>query len=249
MPAPTCLRPAATACCFANAVDVEAAEKAGTTKAAVDRLRLTPDRIRAMARGLRQVASLPDPVGQTTEGWVRPNGLEIRQVRVPLGVVGVIYENRPNVTSDSAALCLKSGNAALLRGSSAAINSNKAIVAVLREGYEKGGLSADALLLVEDTSRESVLEFIRLRGVIDCLIPRGGHSLIQAILDHATVPYVIDGDGNCHVYVDRAADLDMAAVHRGQRQDPAPQRLQRGGVVIGAPRGGRAISANGGIDR
>jgi glutamate-5-semialdehyde dehydrogenase len=163
-----------------------------------------------MARGLRLVASLPDPVGQTVDGWVRPNGLEIRQVRVPLGVIGIIYENRPNVTSDAAALCLKSGNAALLRGSSGALNSNKAIAAVLREGYEKSGLPADALLLVEHTSRESVQEFMRLRGVIDCLIPRGGHSLIQAILDNATAPYVIDGDGNCHVYVDRAADLDMA---------------------------------------
>jgi glutamate-5-semialdehyde dehydrogenase len=149
-------------------------------------------------------------VGQTLDGWVRPNGLEIRQVRVPLGVIGIIYENRPNVTSDAAALCLKSGNAALLRGSSGALNSNKAIAAVLREGYEKSGLPADALLLVEDTRRETVQEFMRLRGVIDCLIPRGGHSLIQAILEHATVPYVIDGDGNCHVYVDRAADLDMA---------------------------------------
>ncbi len=195
---------------FANAVDVEAAEKAGSTPTAVDRLRLSGARVAAMARGLRLVASLADPVGETIDGWVRPNGLEIRQVRVPLGVVGIIYENRPNVTSDAAALCLKSGNAVLLRGSSGALNSNKAIAAVLRESYEKCGLPADALLLVEDTSRESVQEFIRLRGVIDCLIPRGGHSLIQAILDHATVPYVIDGDGNCHVYVDRAADLDMA---------------------------------------
>jgi glutamate-5-semialdehyde dehydrogenase len=194
----------------ANAVDVEAAEKAGSSTPAVDRLRLTSGRVAAMARGLRQVASLPDPVGETVEGWVRPNGLEVRQVRVPLGVIGIIYENRPNVTSDAAALCLKSGNAALLRGSSGALNSNQAIAAALREGYEKSGLPADALLLVEDTSRESVQEFMRLRGVIDCLIPRGGHSLIQAILDHATVPYVIDGDGNCHVYVDRAADLDMA---------------------------------------
>jgi glutamate-5-semialdehyde dehydrogenase len=164
-----------------------------------------------MAQGLRQVASLPDPVGQTVDGWVRPNGLEIRQVRVPLGVIGIVYENRPNVTSDAAALCLKSGNAALLRGSSAALRSNQAIAAVLREGYEKGGVPADAVILVEDTSRESVQEFVRLRGVIDCLIPRGGPGLIDFIVQNATVPYVIDGDGNCHVYVDRAADLDMAA--------------------------------------
>jgi glutamate-5-semialdehyde dehydrogenase len=194
----------------ANAADIEAADLAGAVPATVDRLRLTSARVAGMARGLRQVASLADPVGQTVEGWVRPNGLEIRQVRVPLGVVGIIYENRPNVTSDAAALCVKSGNAAFLRGSSGALRSNQAIASVLREGFEKGGLPADALVLVEDTSRESVRAFTRLRGIIDCLIPRGGHSLIEAILEHATVPYVIDGDGNCHVYVDRAADLDMA---------------------------------------
>jgi glutamate-5-semialdehyde dehydrogenase len=194
----------------ANAVDVEAAERSDGAPTAVDRLKLTTARVAGMARGLRQVASLADPVGETVEGWVRPNGLEIRQVRVPLGVVGIIYENRPNVTSDAAALCVKSGNAAFLRGSSAALRSNQAIASVLREGFQKGGLPADALLLVEDTSRESVRGFMRLRGIIDCLIPRGGHSLIEAILEEATVPYVIDGDGNCHVYVDRAADLEMA---------------------------------------
>ncbi len=186
------------------------AEAAGAAATAVDRLRLTEARVAAMAGGLRQVASLPDPVGETIAGWVRPNGLEIRQVRVPLGVVGIVYENRPNVTSDAAALCLKSGNAAFLRGSSTALRSNQAIATVLRQGYEKGGVPSDALVLVEDTSRESVKEFVRLRGVIDCLIPRGGPSLIDVIVEHATVPYVIDGDGNCHVYVDRAADLDMA---------------------------------------
>ena len=195
----------------ANAADVAAAESAGTTATVVDRLRLDTGRVSAMAAGLRDVAGLADPVGQTVEGWVRPNGLEIRQVRVPLGVVGIIYENRPNVTSDAAGLCLKSGNAAFLRGSSAALQSNKAIAGLLREGYEKSGLPADSLVLVEDTSYESAREFMRLRGVIDCLIPRGGPSLISAILEHATVPYVIDGDGNCHVYVDSAADLDMAA--------------------------------------
>jgi glutamate-5-semialdehyde dehydrogenase len=152
-----------------------------------------------------------------------PNGLEIRQVRVPLGVVGIIYENRPNVTSDAAALCLKSGNAAFLRGSGAALRSNQAVASVLRDGYEKAGVPADALLLVEDTSRESAREFMRLRGVIDCLVPRGGPSLIEAVLEHATVPYVIDGDGNCHVYVDAAADLEMAAaiVVNGKTQRPS----------------------------
>jgi glutamate-5-semialdehyde dehydrogenase len=207
----------------ANAGDIAAAEGAGTTATVVDRLRLSEARVRAMADGLRKVAALPDPVGQTIDGWVRPNGLEIRQVRVPLGVVGIIYENRPNVTSDAAALCLKSGNVAFLRGSSAALRSNQAIASVLREGYDKGGIPADALLLVEDTSRQSAQDFMRLTGVIDCLIPRGGPSLIQAIREHATVPVVIDGDGNCHVYVDAAADLDMAIaiVVNGKTQRPS----------------------------
>jgi len=163
-----------------------------------------------MAAGLRKVAALPDPVGEVTDGWVRPNGLRIRRVRVPLGVVGIIYENRPNVTSDAAALCIKSGNVAFLRGSSGAISSNVAIAGVLREGVAKAGLPEDAVVLVDDTSRESAVEFMRLRGAIDCLVPRGGPSLIASILEHATVPYVIDGDGNCHVYVDASADLDMA---------------------------------------
>ena len=195
----------------ANADDVARSVAGGTAAAVVDRLRLTGARIASMAAGLRQVAALADPVGHTVDGWIRPNGIEIRQVRVPLGVVGIIYENRPNVTSDAAGLCLKSGNAALLRGSSGALQSNMAIAAVLRGAYEKSGLPADSLLLVEDVSREAAREFMRLRGVIDCLIPRGGPSLIAAILEHATVPYVIDGDGNCHVYVDASADLDMAA--------------------------------------
>ena len=163
-----------------------------------------------MARGLRSVADLPDPVGEVVEGWVRPNGLRVTRVRVPLGVIGIIYENRPNVTSDAAGLCLKSGNAVLLRGSSAAIESNTAIVSLLRAGLAKAGLTEDAVGLVSDTSRESAVEFMRLRGIIDCLIPRGGPSLIATILEHATVPYVIDGDGNCHVYVDARADLDVA---------------------------------------
>lgn len=195
----------------ANRSDVAAAERAGAAATVVDRLRLSEDRVRAMADGLRQVAALADPVGGVVDGWVRPNGLEIRQVRVPLGVVAIIYENRPNVTSDAAGLCLKSGNAAFLRGSSGALQSNLAIAAVLREAYPKAGVPADALVLVDDVSRESARQFMRLDGVIDCLIPRGGPSLISAIKETATVPYVIDGDGNCHVYVDEHADLDMAA--------------------------------------
>jgi glutamate-5-semialdehyde dehydrogenase len=194
----------------ANALDVAAAEAAGIGAGLVDRLRLDEARVRAMAGGLRQVASLPDPVGEVLDGWVRPNGLKITRVRVPLGVVAIIYESRPNVTSDAAALCLKSGNAASLRGSSTAIHSNTAIAAVLREAVAKAGLPEDSIVLVDDTSREAAVEFMQQRGLVDCLIPRGGASLIRSILDNATVPFVIDGDGNCHVYVDRAADLDMA---------------------------------------
>jgi glutamate-5-semialdehyde dehydrogenase len=194
----------------ANRTDVARAEAEGVSATVVDRLRLTADRVAAMAGGLDQVAALADPVGEVLDGWVRPNGLKISRVRVPLGVVAIIYENRPNVTSDAAGLCLKSGNAAFLRGSSGAITSNTAIASVLREAYEKVGLPADAVVLVEDTSREAAVEFMQQRGSIDCLIPRGGPSLIASILEHATVPYVIDGDGNCHIYVDADADLDMA---------------------------------------
>jgi glutamate-5-semialdehyde dehydrogenase len=194
----------------ANASDVTRAEEAGTTSTVVDRLRLTAGRVEAMAAGLRQVAALPDPVGEIVDGWTRPNGLVIERVRVPLGVVAIIYENRPNVTSDAFGLCLKSGNAAFLRGSGAALASNLAIASALREGLDKAGLPSDAMVLVDDVRHEAAVEFMRLRESIDCLIPRGGPSLIKAILENATVPYVIDGDGNCHVYVDAAADLDQA---------------------------------------
>lgn len=195
----------------ANAADVARAEGEGVSATVVDRLRLDAGRVAAMAGGLRQVAGLSDPVGEVLDGWVRPNGLRITRVRVPLGVVAIIYENRPNVTSDAAGLCLKSGNAAFLRGSSGAITSNIAVAGVLREAVTKADLPADAIVLVEDTSREAAVEFMRLRESVDVLIPRGGPSLIASILEHATVPYVIDGDGNCHVYVDASADLEMAA--------------------------------------
>ena len=194
----------------ANAEDVARAEREGVSATVIDRLRLNAARVESMAGGLRQVAGLADPVGQVIDGWVRPNGLKIERVRVPLGVVAIIYENRPNVTSDAFGLCLKSGNAAFLRGSSGAIDSNIAIAAVLREGVAKAGLPEDSLVLVEDVSREAATAFMQLRESIDVLIPRGGPSLIKSILENATVPYVIDGDGNCHVYVDAAADLDMA---------------------------------------
>jgi glutamate-5-semialdehyde dehydrogenase len=194
----------------ANRGDLVRAEAGGMAASAQDRLRLTEQRIATMAAGLRGVAALSDPVGEVLEGWVRPNGLRVSRVRVPLGVIGVIYENRPNVTSDAAGLCLKAGNAAFLRGSASALESNQVIVSVLRRAAEKAGLPADAVALVEDTSHETAVAFMRLRGLIDCLIPRGGPSLIASLLKNATVPYVLDGDGNCHVYVDGAADLSMA---------------------------------------
>ncbi len=200
----------AAAILAANAHDVEAARAAGMSPPAIDRLTLDDARLAQMAAGLRGVAALADPVGEVVDGSVRPNGLRVERVRVPLGVVGVIYENRPNVTSDAAGLCVKSGNAAFLRGSASAQTTNLEIVAALREGLAAAGLPKPAVSLVEDTSREAAVSFMQLRGVIDCLIPRGGRALVAAMAEHATVPYVVDGDGNCHVYVDAAADLDMA---------------------------------------
>jgi glutamate-5-semialdehyde dehydrogenase len=194
----------------ANEADLDAAAAGGMEAGPLDRLRLTDARIAAMAAGLRQVASLADPVGEVLDGWRRPNGLEIQRVRVPLGVVAIIYENRPNVTSDAAGLCLKSGNAALLRGSSTALRSNLAVAGALREGFAKAGLPEDALVLVDDPSHDTAVEVMRLTEYVDCLIPRGGPALIRSIRDNATVPVVIDGDGNCHVYVDADADLEMA---------------------------------------
>ncbi len=194
----------------ANASDVAEAMGSGADATSLDRLRLDGERVAAMAKGLRKVAALPDVVGRVVDGWVRPNGLSVQRVRVPLGVVGIIYENRPNVTSDAAGLCLKSGNAVMLRGSSSAIATNAAIAAVLRDGLVKAGLPADGVLLVEDTTRAGAEAFMQLDGFIDCLIPRGGPSLVAAVRELATVPTVIDGAGNCHVYVDEAADLSMA---------------------------------------
>src|SRR3954468_826777 len=165
----------------ANREDLEAAAAGGMEPGPLDRLRLTADRIGAMAAGLRQVASLPDPVGEVLDGWVRPNGLEIQRVRVPLGVVAIIYENRPNVTSDAAGLCIKAGNAALLRGSSSALRSNLVVTAVFRDALVKHGLPEDAVILVEDTAYETATEVMQLTEFVDCLIPRGGPALIQSI--------------------------------------------------------------------
>ena len=194
----------------ANAEDVTRAEDAGTAANVVDRLRLTPERLAGMAEGLRDVAGLPDPVGEVLRGSTLANGLELRQVRVPFGVVGMIYEARPNVTADAAGICLKSGNAVLLRGSSSARSSNAAIVAVLRSAVESAGLDADVVQLVPGDSRESVKELMRARGLVDVLIPRGGAGLIRSVVEESTVPVIETGVGNCHVYVDRAADHDKA---------------------------------------
>jgi glutamate-5-semialdehyde dehydrogenase len=193
----------------ANRADLDGAESAGMEPGPLDRLRLTEARIGAMAEGLRDVARLPDPVGEVLDGWRRPNGLQIERVRVPLGVVAIIYENRPNVTSDAAGICLKSGNAVLLRGSATALQSNVAIVDILRDATAKAGLPADCVALVDDVRHETAIELMQL-DTVDCLIPRGGHALIQSIRDHATVPVIIDGDGNCQIYVDASADLDRA---------------------------------------
>ena len=194
----------------ANAEDISRAEAAGTPANVVDRLRLTPDRLAAMAEGLRDVAGLPDPVGEVLRGSTLANGLELRQVRVPFGVVGMIYEGRPNVTADAAGICLKSGNAVLLRGSSSARSSNAAIVRALRAAVESAGLEPDVVQLVPGESRDSVKELMRARGLVDVLIPRGGAGLIRSVVEDSTVPVIETGVGNCHVYVDRAADLDKA---------------------------------------
>jgi glutamate-5-semialdehyde dehydrogenase len=194
----------------ANRADLDAAGAAGMDAGPLDRLRLTEARVSTMAEGLRKVAALPDPVGEVVEGWRRPNGLEIQKVRVPLGVVAIIYENRPNVTSDAAGICLKSGNAALLRGSGSALQSNLAVAGILRDGIAKAGLPEDAIILVDDVRHETAVDVMRLTEYVDCLIPRGGPSLIRSIRESATVPVIIDGDGNCHVYVDAAADLEEA---------------------------------------
>ncbi len=194
----------------ANASDTDRAAAAGTSPALIDRLTLTEDRIAAIADALRDVADLPDPVGEVIRGYTLPNGLQVRQVRVPMGVVGIIYEARPNVTVDAAGLCLKSGNAALLRGSSSAFDSNTVLVDVMREALVKSGLPADAVQLVPGTSHESVKHLMTARGLVDVLIPRGGASLIQSVVTESTVPVIETGIGNCHVYIDAAADPDMA---------------------------------------
>ena len=194
----------------ANAEDVDRARAAGTPDNVVDRLRLDGPRLEAMAQGLRDVAGLPDPVGEVVRGSTLANGLQLRQVRVPFGVVGIIYEARPNVTADAAGICLKSGNAVLLRGSSSALSTNTAVIASLRRAAESCGLPADVVQLVPGEGHDAVKELMRARGQVDVLIPRGGAGLIRAVVEESTVPVIETGVGNCHVYVDAAADLDMA---------------------------------------
>ena len=194
----------------ANEIDMDRARKNGMSQGLLDRLALTPERIKAMAGGLLQVADLEDPVGEVLYMKKRPNGLMVGQKRVPLGVVGMIYEARPNVTADAFGLCFKSGNAVILKGGSDAIESNKAIAEALRAGLADAGLVEDALLLITDTSRETARELMRLNGYIDVLIPRGGAGLIRTVVENSTVPVIETGTGNCHIYVDESADYSMA---------------------------------------
>ena len=198
-----------TAILEANARDVARAEANGTSAALIDRLRLTPDRIAGMVEGLREVAALPDPVGDVVRGWTNANGVQVRQVRVPFGVVGIIYEARPNVTADAGGICLKSGNAALLRGSSSAAQSNAAVVDALQTGLVDAGLPAEAIQLVPGP-REVTNELMAARGLVDVLIPRGGAGLIDHVVRTSQVPVIETGVGNCHVFIDAAADEQMA---------------------------------------
>ena len=193
-----------------NEKDIQAAKANGMKASLIDRLRLTPQRIEGMATGLRQIADLQDPIGEVLSMKERPNGLRIGVRRVPLGVVGIIYESRPNVTADAFGLCLKTGNVTILRGGKDAIHSNKAIIAALKTGLRKADIAEDAVILVEDTGREHVEEMMRLRDYIDVLIPRGGKSLIDNVVNNSTVPVIETGTGNCHIFVDESADIPMA---------------------------------------
>lgn len=231
-----------------NEKDVQAAEEKGVKSSLIDRLRLTEERIEGMAEGLRQIVELDDPIGEVLGMKNRPNGLRIGKKRVPLGVVGIIYESRPNVTADAFGLCFKTGNAVILRGGSDAIHSNLAITRVIKDGLMKERLPQDMILLVEDTSRDVVNEMMKLHGLIDVLIPRGGAGLIANVVANSTVPVIETGTGNCHVYVDESADINMAAdiienaktqrmgvcnaceslvIHEKAAEDAVPQIVQR----------------------
>lgn len=194
-----------------NKADIENGSDAGLSDAMLDRLMLDKERICKIASAIREIIALDDPVGKTLSGTTRPNGLMISKVSVPLGVIAVIYEARPNVTADAAALCLKSGNTVILRGGKEAINSNKAMADVMREAVESAGLPADCIQLIEKTDRETASDLMKLNEYVDVLIPRGGKGLIQSVVNNSTVPVIRTGEGNCHVYVDKDADIDMAA--------------------------------------
>lgn len=194
----------------ANSIDVARAREAGIDEGIIDRLSLDAQRVEAIAQGTRDTAALPDPVGEVVRGSTLPNGLQLRQIRVPMGVIGMIYEARPNVTADAAAICLKAGNAVLLRGSSSAAQSNAAIVGILRAALESVGLPADAIQGISSEDRSTATDLMQARGLVDLVIPRGGAGLIRSVVEQATVPVIETGVGNCHVYVDADADLDMA---------------------------------------
>ena len=194
-----------------NSKDIRAASASGMSEAMIDRLTLSGDRIASMANGLRHVAESESPLGRVLSGETRPNGLRIEKVTVPIGVIAVIFEARPNVTADAAAICLKAGNSVILKGGKEAVNSNKAIASVMREAIAQAGLPEDCIILIENISRQAATDLMRLNGYVDLLIPRGGAGLIRSVVENATVPVIETGVGNCHVYIDAAADIDMAA--------------------------------------
>ena len=206
-----------------NEKDTAMAKENGITDAMVDRLRLTPERINSIADACIYLTGLNDPVGEVIEGYTRPNGMRITKKRVPMGVIGIIFESRPNVTVDAATLCIKSGNATILRGGKEAINSNKILMKIMRESVEECGFPKDIIQLVEDTSRESSNQMMKANGYIDVLIPRGGKGLIKAVVENATVPVIETGSGNCHIYIDESADIDMAVsvTNNGKTQRPS----------------------------
>lgn len=207
----------------ANKIDLDKAEGKGISKAMLKRLELTDDKIAQMADGVRQIASLTDPVGETITGYLRPNGLEVRKVRVPIGVIGIIYESRPNVTVDVAALCLKSGNAVVLRGGSESINSNTMLANIIRESFNKSGVPENVVNIVETTDRAAVMELLKQKKYIDCIIPRGGKGLIRNCIENSTIPVIEHGDGNCHVYIDKYAHMDIAlnVTYNAKVQNPS----------------------------
>ena len=193
-----------------NKKDIQYAEGKGLSKALIDRLRLTEKRINEMAQGLIEVAALPDPTGEIIKMWKRPNGMTVGKMRVPIGLIGIIYESRPNVTADAASLCLKAGNAVILRGGSEAIHSNKAIVKVLRDVIKRNGLHEGAVTFIDIPDREAIMEMLRLEGIVDLIIPRGGEALIRAVTENSRIPVLKHYKGICHIFVDRDADLKMA---------------------------------------